>query len=325
MKTTLKKILICGATGFIGRNLTKHFAAKGDCRVTAVYHQTRPTTEFRKLKNVAWVRADLRSARDVHRVLKGQDVVLQAAATTSGAKDIVSRPYHHVTDNAVMNSLIFRACHEQKTGHLVFFSCTTMYIPQGRPVKEEDFDGRMIDKYFGVGWTKVYIEKMCEFYAKLGATQYTAIRHSNIYGPYDKFDLERSHVFGATVAKVMSAKDGVVSVWGDGSDERDLLYVSDLVNFVDRAVQEQKSAFELVNLGLGRSVSVKELVSSIIKYSGCKLRVEYDLSKPSIGFKLAIDIERAKKVFGWTPAVSLEDGIQKTLDWYSRHYRPDRE
>jgi nucleoside-diphosphate-sugar epimerase len=198
-----------------------------------------------------------------------------------------------------------------------------MYIPQGRPVKEEDFDGRMIDKYFGVGWTKVYIEKMCEFYAKLGATKYTAIRHSNIYGPYDKFDLERSHVFGATVAKVMSAKDGVVTVWGDGSDERDLLYVSDLVTFVERAVEAQRSAFELVNLGLGRSVSVKELVSSIIQYSGRKLRIDYDLSQPSIGFKLAIDIERAKKVFDWTPAVSLEEGIQKTLDWYSCNYKPD--
>jgi nucleoside-diphosphate-sugar epimerase len=324
MTSRRKKILLCGATGFIGRNLLRHFAGKKEYEVSAVFHRTKPAAEFRKLKGVKWVCADLRDPRDVRRVLAGKQIVIQAAATTSGAKDIVTKPFHHVTDNAVMNSLIFRACHEFRTEHLVFFSCTTMYLPQGKPVREEDFDGRIIDKYFGVGWTKVYIEKMCEFYAGIGPTRYTAIRHSNIYGPYDKFDLERSHVFGATVAKIMSAKDGVLSVWGDGSDERDLLYVSDLVDFVDLAVRTQKKPFELVNLGLGESISVKDLVAKIIRHSGRELRVEYDLSKPTIGFKLAINIDRVKQNFGWTPKTSLDDGIAKTLDWYSRYVAKTR-
>ena len=62
--------------------------------------------------------------------------------------------------------------------------------------------------YFGAGHTKVYLEKMCEFYARFGKTKHTVIRHSNIYGPYDKFDLEKSHVFGATVAKIFNSTDG---------------------------------------------------------------------------------------------------------------------
>ncbi len=313
-----KPLLICGALGFIGRNLLEHFSRKAEYEVYATYHKRIPPAELVDSGNIIFVEADLTNAADVERVIRGKRIVIQAAATTSGAKDIVTKPYLHVTDNAVMNSLLFRACHEHKVEHVVFFSCTTMYPSGQTPVKEEDFDGTIVDKYFGVGWTKVYIEKMCEFYARLGTSRYTALRHSNIYGPHDKFDLEKSHVFGATVAKVMQAQGGKLTVWGDGSDERDLLYVEDLVHFVDLILTQQKKPYELLNLGLGRSVSVKELVEKVIRGSGKKVDIEYDLTKPSIGFKLAVNIDRAK-AYGWKPEVSLEEGIRKTLEWYLKN------
>ena len=76
-------------------------------------------------------------------------------------------------------------------------------------------DAGIFEKYFGVGWTKVYLEKLCEFYGRLGRTQYSVLRHSNMYGPYDKYDLDRAHVCGATITKVMEAQDKI-SVWGGG-------------------------------------------------------------------------------------------------------------
>ena len=170
----------------------------------------------------------LTNREDVDELLKpGYDILVQAAATTSGAKEIVNKPYYHVTDNAVMNSLIFRSAFEHNIGHVIFFSCTVMHQSSDKPLKEDDFDANkgMHPRYFGVGWTKVYIEKMCEFYSRISSTKYTVVRHSNIFGPYDKFDLERSHVFGATMTKVMTAKDGgKIVVWGTGEEERDLLY-----------------------------------------------------------------------------------------------------
>lgn len=314
----MKKILLCGATGFIGKNLLRHFAGLSEYEVYATHHE-RPGEEIPQAAHpIHWVPCDLRKPEDVERAVTGKDIVIQAAATTSGSKDIVTRPYYHVTDNAVMNSLLFRACHKHEITHVIFFSCTTMYAPGENPVREEDFDGHIIDRYFGVGWTKVYIEKMCEFYAKISSTKYTAIRHSNIYGPFDKYDLEKSHVFGATVAKVMAACDGKVVVWGDGSDERDLLHVDDLVDFVQIALKRQASPFELVNLGLGQSVSVKTLVGKIIEHSGRDLKMEFDLTKPTIGFKLGINIDRARKVFQWEPKTGLDEGIKKTLEWYHR-------
>ena len=311
-----KKILICGATGFIGRNIAEFFAERDDFEVYGTYLNSKPLDNPR----IKMIHADLTNKEDVNRVLKGGgDILIQAAATTSGAKDIVTKPYYHVTDNAVMNSLIFRSAYEHKVSHVVFFSCSTMYQSSDIPVKETDFDANkeMYPSYFGVGWTKVYIEKMCEFYSRIGNTKYTVIRHSNIYGPYDKFDLEKSHVFGATMTKVMTAGDGgKIVVWGTGEEERDLLYSSDLVSFVELAIDKQESKFELYNVGYGSSISVSNLVKKIIACSGKDIEIEYDLSKPCIKTKLCLDISKVMDSLGWSPTVSLDEGIRRTMEWY---------
>jgi len=314
----VRKILVCGATGFIGRNIAEALAAQPEFEVYAS-HFRRPAPDHPRIRPVS---ADLTDQTAVDRVTRGMDVIIQAAATTSGAKDIVERPYIHITDNAVMNSLLLRAAFEHAVEQFVFLSCSVMYPSAPAPVAESAFDAGadMHPRYFGVGWTKVYIEKMCEFYARLGRTRHTVIRHSNVYGPHDKFDLERSHVVGATIAKVMQSQNGAISVWGAGTESRDLLYVDDLVDFVELAIDRQTAPFELVNIGSGVATSVRNLVEMIIAASDKKLRVHYDLSKPSIDTSLCLDTARAQAIFGWTPKVTLEDGIRRTLVWYEKEF-----
>lgn len=312
MKT---KIVICGASGFIGRNIAEKLAIRDDLEVFGTYFKNKPTGISKKIK---LIQADLTKKKDVDKVVKGRDIIIQAAAVTSGSKDIVTKPYIHVTDNVVMNSLIFRAAFENKLKHVVFFSCTIMYPNQVRSVKEEDFRYQITDKYFGVGWTKVYLEKMCEFFSKISKTKYTAIRHSNIYGPFDKYDLVHSHVLGATITKVMTAEEKIV-VWGDGSESRDLLYVSDLVDFVELILSHQKTPFELVNVGFGSAISVASLVKKIIAVSGKKIKIEFDISKPTIKFSLSLNLDKAKKVYNWKPKVVIEEGIKKTISWYQQN------
>jgi GDP-L-fucose synthase len=304
---------VTGATGFIGRNLAEFFAADDTYDVWATHHRRAPFPHER----IRWIQADLCNPADVKTALSGVDILIQAAATTSGAKDIVTRPYIHVTDNAVMNSLLFREAFEQAIGQVVFFSCSVMYASQDAPVKETDFDANaeLYSSYFPAGWTKVYLEKMCEFYARLGRNRYTVLRHSNIYGPHDKFDLERSHVLGATVTKVMTATDKLV-IWGDGNARRDLLYIDDLVHFVAAALTRQATAFGLYNVGSGQAVSVNELVQQIIAMSGKTLRVEHDTTKPSIDTRLCLDCTKAREHLSWEPRVTLEEGLEKTLAWY---------
>ena len=313
MKT---KILICGATGFIGRNMTEQLSRNSQYEIHAVrFH--RPSYPC---PGVIWHHADLRKPEDIERLIKGMDVVIQAAATTSGSKDIVARPYLHVTDNAVMNSYLFRAAYEHKVKQVIFFSCTVMYSSSPTPLTETDFDANqaMHPRYFGVGNTKVYLEKMCEFYAGISETKFTAIRHSNIYGSHDKYDLERSHVFGATISKVMNATDKI-SVWGTGEEERDLLHVDDLVNFVNLAMSKQTEKYRLYNCGYGQGISIKDLVNKIVAHSGKNLTIEHDLSQPTIKTSLSLNCDLAKKELGWERGIDLDTGIKRTLAWWQEH------
>ncbi len=314
-----QKILICGATGFVGRNMVEYFARSGEYDVHAVRFN-RP--EY-ACEGVTWHKADLRNPQEVDRLLNGVDVIVQAAATTSGAKDIVTRPYIHVTDNAVMNSYLFRSAFEHKVKHVVFFSCTVMYPSSDKALTESDFDANtpLHPRYFGVGNTKIYIEKMCEFFAGISDTKFTAIRHSNIYGAHDKFDLERSHVFGATVTKVMTAKDSI-TVWGTGEEERDLLHVNDLTHFVELAIKKQPERYRLYNCGLGKAVSIKDLVNKIVAASGKKLDIKHDLSQPTIKTSLFLDCSLAKAELGWKPEVNLDNGIKDTIAWWRENIDP---
>jgi GDP-L-fucose synthase len=312
------KVLVCGATGFIGRNVTERFATRPDMDVHAVRFG-RPAYNC---PGVTWHTADLRKPEDVARVVAGMDVVIQAAATTSGVRDIVERPYIHVTDNAVMNSLLLRQSFESRVGRFVFFSCAVMLPSSPVPLTESDWDANtpIHDRYFGSGWTKLYIERMCEFYARLGVTRHTVIRHSNVFGPHDKFDLERSHVFGATITKVMTAADGRIVVWGTGEEARDLLYVGDLVDFVGQAIEHQGEPFGLYNCGSWHAVAIKDLVRRIVEKSGRTLAVEHDLNQPSIKTSLCLDCTKADRDLGWRPATSLDQGIEKTIAWWKENY-----
>ena len=149
----------------------------------------------------------------------------------------------------------------------------------------------------------------------------TAIRHSNIYGPHDKFDFERSHVFGATISKVMLADDEV-SVWGTGEEERDLLHVSDLCDFVKKTFENQVEKYRLYNCGLGDKISIKGLVELIIEKSGKKLKISHDLSQPSIKTSLFLDNNLAETELGWKPKIELDTGVQETLAWWVDNIDP---
>ena len=119
----MKTILICGATGFIGKNLVHHYSKNKDYKIKAVYNQRPPY----QVENVSWVKCDLRDPNSVKAVLKDVDIIMHFAATTTGAKDIVSKPYIHVTDNVIMTSYLLREAFEQGIEHFIFPSCTIMY------------------------------------------------------------------------------------------------------------------------------------------------------------------------------------------------------
>lgn len=308
-----------GATGFIGRNLVEYFSRKtNEYQLFATYNK-KPNYD---ISNVKWLKADLTIREDLIDIFSDIDIVIQAAATTSGSKDIVEKPQLHVTDNVMMNSLILDAISISGVKHFIFLSCTVMLQSQVSPQKETDFNlnNSIHERYFGVGWTKVYIEKLCEFYSRISKTKFTVIRHSNIYGPHDKFDLDKGHVFGATVKKVMTASEGgLIEIWGDGEESRDLLHVSDLNTFIDLAINNQLGKFEIYNCGAGLAIKVKDLVKKIISLSGRFLTIHHNLSKPTIKTTLCLDCTKAFQELGWKPTIDIDLGIKSTIDWFKNN------
>lgn len=313
-----KKIIVLGGTGFIGKNLVNYFSKQEKYLVTATFNKT----PFLSNEKVKWVNTDLRDPKKIKNLFQDIDIVIQAAATTSGAKDIIEKPYIHVTDNAVMNSLILREVFHSDVKHFIFFSCTVMYPNSQKKLNEDIGINKLHKNYFGVGNTKLYIEKMCEFYSNISEKKYTAIRHSNVYGPHDKFDLEKSHIFGASITKVANSFDNnSVEVWGDGKEKRDLLYIDDLIDFVEKTIANQKKNFEVFNCGSEDSVSINHIVKRIIYFMNPKCKINYNKSKPSIKTNLLIDCSKARKEIGWFPKTSLDDGIKKTISWWKKNIK----
>ena len=322
METTTMKnkqsILLCGATGFIGRNIAQNLSKNKRYRLICTYNNSKPF----KLTNCKWVKVDLRNSKQVNIITKNIDIIIQAAATTSGAKTIISRPYEHVTDNAIMNSYLLRSSFENKIKHFIFFSCTVMYQSSNKSLRETDFDPRkeLYSNYFGVGNTKLYVEKMCEFYSKISSTKFTCIRHSNVFGPFDKFDLNKSHFLGASITKVMKASKDIV-VWGNGKEKRDLLYIDDLVHFVKLSIQNQKKKFRIYNCGYGKSFSIEKIIKKIIKLSQKKIKIIYDTSKPTIKTSLSLNCKLAHKELGWKTKTTLDAGILNTIKWWKANFK----
>jgi GDP-L-fucose synthase len=313
-----KRVLICGVSGFMGKNIFEYFKNNDEYEIFGIAKNQHIGLNFE-----IWGYRDLTLSSDVDLIFRSikPDIVIQAAAVTSGAKYITQKPYIHVTDNVIMNSLLLRASYEYKVSQFIYLSCGVMYQPGNTPRKESDFNehDEMFESYFGVGWMKVYVEKQMEFFSRLGVTKHMAIRHSNTYGPYDKFDSDGAHVLPATIKKVLESK-GTISVWGNGTETaRDLIYVSDVVRFIDLTIQKQIKPFDVVNVSLGKFITVKELVEKIVELSSKSIDIKYDTSQPAIPTKLCLDNTKADKVYGWHPEVSLEEGLKLTMEWYNQY------
>jgi GDP-L-fucose synthase len=319
------KILIFGVNGFLGKNALEYFRNKGHSILGTYNKNLDKHTEKNGNDFVLFHSGDLTIKYNAENII-GEfqpDVILQFAAVTSGSKIITESPWVHVTDNVIMNSLIFKAAYQHKVKHVIFPSCTSMYTPNTTALSiEDEIINDVHPKYFGVAWTKLYLEKMCKFFAciKDNTTKFSAIRHSNIYGCFDKFNREDSHMFPALITRIICAPENSdVEVWGDGTETRDLLYSDDLFNFIEILINKQQNNFELINLGYGENYSINEIFELIALAVNKKVTMKHLLDKPTIGFNINLATFKAQ-TFGWRPKNSLLEGLTKTIAWYRERY-----
>jgi GDP-L-fucose synthase len=169
---------------------------------------------------------------------------------------------------------------------------------------------------------KRFGEVLCRIYGeKLSRTMTTLVlRPSNIYGPHDKFDPATSHVTAALVRRVVE-RENPLRVWGTGDDVRDLVYVDDMVEAIVRAL-EKLDSFTVLNVGLGRGHSVKEILQTILELDGyADARVEFDPTKPTTIPMRLVDVSKTERLLGFRPGIDLREGLRRTIQWYRETHR----
>jgi GDP-L-fucose synthase len=147
---------------------------------------------------------------------------------------------------------------------------------------------------------------------------------ANLYGPYDNFDLEDSHVIAAMVRKFVEATergDEQVVLWGTGNPTREFLYVDDAARGL-LLMAERYDKSDPVNIGTGRETSIRELAETIAAATGFQGEIVWDTSRPDGQPRRALDVSRAEREFGFRAEISLEEGIRRTVEYYREHLTP---
>lgn len=309
------RVLVTGGAGFIGVNLVRRLLAEG-ATVRATLRRRGPAVEA---PDVEYITTDLERAEDCARAAAGMDYVVMCAANTAGAAVMTATPLAQVTPNAVMNTRMLEAAYEAGAKKFVFISSSAAYPPTGeRPTREDEmFDGDPFDAYYAVGWMKRYAEILCRTYAlKIAKPMQTAVvRPSNIYGPFDDFNFETSHVMAALIRRVADRQQPL-QIWGTGEDVRDLIYIDDFIDGTI-AVMTHDAPFVEVNIASGEAWTIKELLAAILEADGyADADVRFDTSKPRMPSVRRVDAAKAEREIGFKTRVPLKEGIRRTIEWY---------
>ena len=316
------KILILGATGFVGTNILKKFDKKNNT-IIATYFKTKP---FYKSKNITWMKADLTKIKDVKKIMSNYDIVFQCAAFTSGVDDMSKNPFLFITDNLIMNSLILQEVVKYKINHFIFLSCTVMYHNSKKKLGEGDIDYRkkIHPNYEGIARLKLYIENLCKFYSNHSKVKFSILRHSNLFGPFDKFFDKKSHFMAAIISKIIKLdKNDKLEVWGDGKEKRDFLHIHDFLIALDMIINKQKIKYEIFNVCYGKQFSIREILFKLQKRGVLKNKVIFLKDKPTIKVNILVSNSKIKRTIGWKPSFRLDDSIIDTFDWVKNHYKID--
>jgi GDP-L-fucose synthase len=312
-----KKVLVTGASGFIGTNLVSTLSKLG-AQVTGVTYKNKPKLTS---KNIKFIQADLTDQSKCFDVCKDIDYVFMCSANSSGAAVMEKTPLVHLTPNVVMNAYMLQAAYANDVKKFCFISSNTVYPVSDKAVSEEDSNFDFFNKYYIVGWMKQFSEVMCEMYSeKISNPMKTiVVRPGNLYGPYDKFTKKESKVIAALIRRAIE-KESPFVVWGDGNDIKDFLYIDDFIQALLEVFSHENIG--TVNIASGIPVTIKDIVKSIFKALNIdNIEPKYDSSKPTMIPKRMINIDKLLNCIDWKPQTSLDSGIAKTITWYQDKYK----
>jgi|TARA_R100000008_G_scaffold78907_1_gene60216 GDP-L-fucose synthase len=307
------KIFIAGHNGMVGRAVCNSLKDKG----------------YKNLVTVSSTLVDLTIQQEVNDFFKdndGFDAVIDCAAKVGGIHANNTYRADFIYRNLQIQNNLIHTSHLWNVDKFLFLGSSCIYPKFAeQPIKEEYLLTSPLE-YTNEPYSiaKIAGIKMCESYHKQYGRDYISVMPCNQYGPYDNFHPNNSHVLPALLRRFHEAKgnaQSAVNVWGTGKAKREFMHVDDLAsacifileNVDIKKIYDQKISH--INIGSGVEHSIEELVTTIkdvVKYEG---EVAFDLSKPDGTMRKLMDSSRLNNL-GWTPSISLEDGLKTTYDWY---------
>jgi len=228
-------------------------------------------------------------------------------------------PAEFIYENFQSQNLVIEAARCAKVKKLLYFSSSCVYPKEAKqPIKESSLlTGPLETTSEAYAVAKIAGTKMCQAYKAQYNFNAIAAVPATLYGPGSDTDIENAHVLGALIAKFHKAKKenaSEVVVWGSGKPRREFLYVDDFVNAC-LLLMKNFDGIEIINIGSGYDVTIKQLAGTIKEVSGFKGKIKFDTTKPDGAMRKLLDNTRMRKL-GWKPKVSLVEGVEMTYQWY---------
>jgi GDP-L-fucose synthase len=300
-----KKVLVTGGNGFLGKHLVPRIKFLG----AEVFTFSR--NEY-----------DLRKEEDVDKLFKNftPQIVIHLAVNGGGIGYMREHPGSVFYDNMMMNLLIVEAAKKYQVEKFVGIGTVCSY-PKYTPVpfKEEDlWNGYPEETNAPYGLAKKMMLVQTQSYHQQYGFNGIHLLLVNMYGPWDDFSFETSHVIPALIRKCIEAinnnKDEII-VWGTGKASREFLYVEDAAEAIILATEKYNKP-DPVNIGAGFEITIKDLVDLVVKITGYKGKIVWDTTKPDGQPRRCLDTTNAEKEFGFKAKTSFEEGLKKTIKWY---------
>ncbi|MBC8044529.1 MAG: GDP-L-fucose synthase [Rhizobacter sp.] len=300
------KIYVAGHRGLVGSAIVRILKAEGYTNLTARTH------DELNLEDQAAVKAFFEEEQP--------EYVFLAAAKVGGIYANNTYPADFIFNNLQIQNNILHQSYLSGVKKLCFLGSSCIYpklSPQ--PIKESYLlDGQLEPTNQAYAIAKIAGIEMCRSYNRQHGTNFISVMPTNLYGPNDNFDLQNSHVLPALMRKFIDAKQAAapaVTVWGTGKPRREFLYVDDMAAACVFLMQTYNDS-EIVNIGTGEDVTIEEVALLIKELCGYEGRLEFDTTKPDGTLRKLLDVGKLKSL-GWSPKVSLRDGIHQTLEWYA--------
>jgi GDP-L-fucose synthase len=303
-----EKIFVAGHRGMVGSALTRSLEAAG----------------FTKLIKRDRGELDLGDSAAVTKFFQKEkpELVIFAAAKVGGIKANNDQPVEFLLENLSVQNNVIAAAHENGARKLLFLGSSCIYPKHApQPIPESALlSGPLEPTNEAYAIAKIAGVKLCQAFSREYGANFISAMPTNLYGPNDNFDLETSHVLAALLRKAHEAKKSgarELVAWGTGTPRREFLHVDDCASACLHLLEKYDSP-EIVNVGCGEDVAIRELAELICDVVGFEGELTWDKTKPDGTPRKLLDISKLRAL-GWTPTIKLRDGIAQTYDWFLKN------